>query len=213
MKFYLASIILLTIIFKMSAEQTNMAYVTDESHALAVLQMERLSEAPKIDAVEKRRETLPAKDFPEGNWGQPFRGFQLSLRFNKDIYTNDEPITAILLLRNITNRFINYSGSDSANNDGPFELSVTTEKGQLLTSPPIVDWIVSAGGGGIPTNTQHKYLEQLNNRYNLTNGAYLVQASLRYQTIKKRSPEGKPIEFEWKQITSAPVQIKIEDSH
>src|SRR5579863_10307388 len=38
------------------------------------------------------REFLPAKDFPEGNWGEPFNGLQLSLRFAKQTYTNGEPI-------------------------------------------------------------------------------------------------------------------------
>jgi hypothetical protein len=212
MKFHFAGIVLLAVMLRMSAQETNINYATFEKSGEYTIKRERLSEIPKIDAVEKQRESLPVNDFPEGNWGQPFRGFQLSLRFNKDIYTNDETMTAILLVRNITNRSIGfYYASEADNIDGPFELTVTTDKGQTVTAPPINYFTATSGGGEIYTNTQYKYLERLNNRYNLTNGTYLVQASFGYPLVKKRSPEGKPLELEWKKITSAPVQIKIKN--
>jgi hypothetical protein len=212
MKFHFAGIALLVVIFKMSAQETSINYTTFEKSGEYTIKREGLSETPKVDAIEKRREALPVNDFPEGNWGQPFRGFQLSLRFNKDTYTNGETITAILLVRNITNSSMGfYYASEAANNDGPFELLVTTDKGQTVTAPPINYFTATSGGGEIYTNAQYKYLERLNNRYNLTNGTYLVQASFGYQLVKKRSPEGKPIELEWKKITSAPVQIKIKN--
>jgi hypothetical protein len=213
MKVYLLLISFLAFGTLIEAAETNELYATrDFSDVLRGIV--RFHEATKTN-----RECLPAKDFPEGNWGESFRGFQLSLRLDNNTYTNSKQVTAIVLVRNITtNDFISGSGSSFEAEGGPVGLMVTTDKGQTVEIPPdtsspriMTAHTAGSDGGSIYPHTQHKYLERLNSRYALTNGDYFVQAVLGYRFITKRIPDGKPLESEWKQITSALVPIKIEE--
>lgn len=215
MKIYCLLLIFLTADILSGAAETNKLYMTDERQLSVGWQF---ISSKQLEATKKRREALPAKDFPEGNWGEPFHGFQLSLRFSKNTYTNGEEIAAILLLRNITNHYMSWA-SGVAKDIGAIDLAVTTETGQAIDPRPKAP--VPAGmptvsyagpSGSIAPLTQTKFLETLNKKYDLTNGTYLVQASLPYPLVKRRSPDGKPLELEWKQVTSARVPIKIESS-
>ena len=196
----------------MSADKTNSYFYTYEKYERS---SEEVVNPNKAEEAKQSRESLPANDFTEGNWGQPFHGIQLSLRFDKKDYANGEPITAILLVRNVTNHYVSVAGSIKTGGNGPIDFIVTDIDGHKLSSMwKNVAASVSANPGiSIPAQAQRKFYEQLDKIYDLTNGTYLVQASLEYPLIIKRSPEGKPFELEWKQITSAPVQIKIESVH
>jgi hypothetical protein len=46
----------------------------------------------------------PAEDDPEGHWGTPWEGLQLSIRLEKEAFTNGEPVVACMTLRNISDR-------------------------------------------------------------------------------------------------------------
>ena len=137
-------------------------------------------------ATNKIRECLAAQDFPEGNWGEIEAGYQVSLRFAKKSFTNGEPITAIVLVRNTLNQRLpdqrmGYLNDIYMNNDGPAMLTVTSSNGQALPAEPL-DLTAprdSAGVMYLAPHTQRKYLEQLNNRYHLTNGVYAVCASVK----------------------------------
>src|SRR5437867_456520 len=95
-------ILILLLVYRIThAEETNKLFITDNGFLVA--DHERLLEEAK-----KSKESLPAEAFPEGNWGSPKKGFQLSLRFDKPTYTNGENITAIILLRNVTNTTVAY---------------------------------------------------------------------------------------------------------
>jgi hypothetical protein len=221
MKIHLLLLVFLPLSALTEAAETNELFVTEKyTGTIYVGRSVKEHQDQLLELAKTNRECLPAQDFPEGNWGEPYCGFQLSLRFEKNTYTNGEQIIAILLVRNITNNFVNYSSSSCAPEDGPVGLLVTTDKGQTVTPPatppPIIMPAISSGnnGGSIPPHTQHKYLERLNSRYILTTGNYLVRASLDYSFVAKRTPEGKPLKLEWKlnQITSASVPIKIETS-
>src|ERR1035437_5486511 len=85
--------------------QTNQFYVTDErpkEYGSFV------STAEQIEQARKAKYSRPANDDPEGNWGAVSEGFQLSIRFPKESFTNGEAIVASILLRNVTNTPLTY---------------------------------------------------------------------------------------------------------
>jgi hypothetical protein len=132
------------------------------------------------------RERLPARDFPEGNWGPAVNGCQVSLRFAKQVYAPGETITAILLLRNVTNHTLLYpmvSGSCLR-----FDLQIVTRAGEPLKEKPFRgnsdDWRAYLEPGW-----QHKYLEGVNGCYDLTNGAYFVRLATRVAEERPLDPE------------------------
>ena len=221
MKYLLPFLVLLfwQTAFSATPGETNNYFYTYEAYPKYENATESIVNPKKIEEAKGSRESWQTNDFPEGNWGQTFRGFQLSLRFDKKIYTNGESITAIILVRNVTNHEIVFMHSTSTGANGPIGFVITNDHGNKLSSK----WAMSPAPGQqafmgsinsvtIATQTQRKIIERLDKIYDLTNGTYLVQASLGYQLIKRRSDEGKPLEFEWKQITSKPVQITIQNS-
>jgi hypothetical protein len=147
-----------------------------------------------LNEAKTNRESLPAKQFPEGNWGEPGCGFQLSLRFERTTYTNGEPITAIILVRNITNDTIvffdyniahNYArGIGSVGDGGPVGITMVASEGKPLNhreqNPSGPGRITRSAGAEVykifPTKSQRKYFEYLNQMYDLTNGIYSAHA-------------------------------------
>ena len=88
-----------------------------------------------------------------------------------------------------------------AGRDGPIGLAVTSDTGESIAPIPIgeID-LVSARGRAVSPNTQHKYLERLDKRFDLkTNGTFIVYA-------RQAVGYPKPVE-----ITSAKVRINIEN--
>jgi hypothetical protein len=211
MKIFIALFLQLLIPLFIKAEETNEVYVIDDpvgivfigENAAKVHHAELVQQAQKI----KTRESLPAKDFPEGNWGEVTNGFQLSLRFNKTAYTNGESIETILLLRNVTNQVIQLGYSKLLDSlDGPAKFQILSDTGQVIPEhyySPIPNWLPGANVDKSPQpGTQRRYVEHLDGEYHLTNGTYSVCASI------SMSYYGSPIT----QVKSAPVTIKIEDS-
>ena len=180
------NIIIITILLfciLQSTAETNQVFVTvDPGYITAsggYVLVQETNEATK------KLESLPAKDFPQGNWGAETGGFQLSCRFEKTMFTNGEPMIAIVLVRNVSTNQLGYS-ADWVHADGPIDLVITTEKGQAI--PQNIYWGESSGRrSGIRPGTQLKYNESLNLRYTLTNGTYLVNArlGLRWDSQKK----------------------------
>jgi hypothetical protein len=153
---------------------TNKIYVEDDGFL-------SLNYAEKIEVAKKTRESLPAESFPEGNWGLITNGFHLSLRFEKEVFTNGEPIAAIILLRNISDKVLTYRAAfpSGAPQAGPIALKVFTETGEMVA--PIANDFrsVSTRGRSLHPESQHKYLQPLDKEYNLkTNGTYFVTARL-----------------------------------
>ena len=62
----------------------------------------------QIQKAQREQESRPSKEDPGGNWGPVVEGFQLSLRFEKETYTNGEPVRAYVLLRNVSDRSLVY---------------------------------------------------------------------------------------------------------
>jgi len=125
----------------------------------------------QIEEAKKNPESLPAKDFPQGNWGAEANGFQLSCRFEKTTFTNGEPITTTILVRNVSTNYLSYLLPSLE----PASFVVSTEQGKTI---PEIRGRVSLRPMGIFPETQHKYNERLDSRYSLTNGTYLVNAYL-----------------------------------
>jgi hypothetical protein len=155
------------------ADETNRLFLTDDGF-LPIHRSQLLLEAKNT------KESLPVNQFPEGNWGLVQDGFQLSLRFDRPKYTNDEPVVAIILIRNVTSNVITYMFSSVAGKDGPvrFELFSDSKK-PIPTNSSDVILVVSAFHSDVFPGTQIKYLERLDKEFNLTNGTYFVQAQLK----------------------------------
>lgn len=198
---------LLQITLSAKVEETNEIYVTYSSEHRVMIVSNKIQLADPahdpglIAEAKKTRESLPAKDFPEGNLGEATNGCQLSLRFTKATYTNGEPIEAILLLRNVTNQIVKYRYLYEVDRfDGPARFDVVSDSHETIPGPQTRSFI---GGSSMISewplpNTQHKYVEHLNSGYTLTNGTYTVCAVVRSADFSHAV-----------EIRSAPVTIKI----
>ena len=199
---------LLVASFAVSAAETNTIYVTDEGGLFLESDARgRYMDPAKVEAARKMRECLPAADFPEGNWGQTNGGFQLSLRLNKTSYTNDEPIVATLLLRNVTNCLQMSCVTPLVPFDGPIRMRVTSDAGVVIPEKA-VEVVVGPGIGAVFPGTQRKYVEHLNRAYALTNGTYTAQA---FAPVNFYSPLWVYGKAEW-EVRSAAVPLRIEES-
>jgi hypothetical protein len=144
---------------------------------------------------------MPAELFPEGNWGAPQNGFQLSIRFEKQNYVSGEPVVATILLRNVTNSLVKYTAMTMTSQSSPIGLIVADEKGKLtpVNSDDVI--VSSVRDVTLYPGTQNKFEERLDTMYNLqTNQNFTVNASL---------VVGWPHRVE---IQSAKVSIKIEST-
>lgn len=156
-----------------------------------------------IEQARKSPESWPAKDFPEGNWGELTNEIQLSLRFAKASYTNGEPIDAIVLVRNTTNHFIYFEFSNQSG-IGCINYLAWTGSNQPVQAQPVHQLVMfSRSGDEIAAGLQNKYVESLNNTFDLTNGNYFIQASIT-SLYKNEAYVWMPYH-----ITSAKVPIEI----
>ena len=160
--------------------QTNQFYITDEGKG-------NVPQAPfSADQIEKARHdkaSRPAEDNPEGHCGPVQGGFRLSLRFGKDFFTNSEPVTACVILRNVSDSPLTFPYEYS-----PDEREITFV---LLRDGVRVYGIYDVRSGAtfpdrlktlrtghgwtrqIPPGTQRKFFVNLNDIFNLTtNGQY-----------------------------------------
>ncbi len=55
----------------------------------------------QLEAARKAKESRPAHLDPEGNWGEPSAGMQMSIRLEKPTYKVGEPVNATIILRNL----------------------------------------------------------------------------------------------------------------
>jgi hypothetical protein len=164
--------------------QTNQFYVTDEgkgsnpSDALSPEQIEKAKHA---------KDSRPAEDDPEGHWGPVSEGFRLSLRFEKDCFTNGEPVTACVILRNVSDKSLTYPYEYSPD-EREITFVVVREQSRaygIYDVRPGATFqerlgILRQGHGWTrisPPGTQRKFLVNLNNIFPLTtNGEYTVSA-------------------------------------
>lgn len=169
-------------------------------------------EPHKVEEVRTNRECLPATAFPEGNWGDPLLGHQLSLRFTKPTYANGEPVNAILLVRNLTTNFLGFHHILHPMG-GPVHFHVTTESGQILPEKEYRlggVWGSNYFSNPILPITQHRYVENLKEGYTLPPGVYTVQAFITIPLEEDKLVDGKWVRSPTKEVTSAKITIRIE---
>ena len=181
MKILIAVSVLLLGNFLTIADETNLFYITDDTHLFDPAGMRENMNPKKIEVAKTMRECLPAKDFPEGNWGDVQGGYQMSLRFGKSVFTNSESIMAILLLRNVTNNTVLYDALPVGYSDGPIGFEVTDSNGRNISQHLYTVGHIEGNQfvAGVVPLAQVKFLERLDKRFDLTNDSYSVQANVR----------------------------------
>jgi hypothetical protein len=166
--------------FAFGLDTTNALYITDNGHIFLESAKGRWIDPQIIETAKTNCESWPAKDFPEGNWGELTNGVQVSLRFDKRTYTYQEPIQAIVLVRNYTNRAIVLNGYNEVSL-GRINYLVFGASSKIIDSKLKYTGIRMPSAGFIDTiyaGLQSRYVDCLNKSYDLTNGNYLIQASV-----------------------------------
>jgi len=181
--------------------ETNMVFITDNSHR--IFASTPITEQMMREA-RQTRESLPANDFPEGNWGDLTGGAQISLRLEKSPCTNGEPINAIVLVRNVTNEVFLLYNCNKVQPGLWINFTACNESGQPISAKLPYGGILMGNRPHIITaGTQRKYLETVNDTLVLTNGNYWIQASVT-ATHATGTNSGETFE-----ITSAKVPVEI----
>ena len=178
--------------------ETNLLYITDDGFLIHVRDGQIKMNPQKIEEAKKTRECLSASEFPEGNWGNIQSGFQLSLRLEKESFTNNEPIIATILLRNVTNQVLTFPLINEPGKDGPINLTAVDSKGNMLPVGSDEITIISSHDEKLFPGTQKKFVERLGQVKLETNETFSVYASITVSCPK------------CVEVKSAKVPIKIE---
>jgi hypothetical protein len=221
MKIYCALFLILALDIISFAAGTNVIYMTDDGNLYLEGtkdgQYVQFLNPTKIEAAKKSRESLPAEDFHEGNWGNITDGLRLSLRLVKDTYTNGEPITAILLFRNVTNSLVDTKTNVSFYAqffpwlDGPAKFTITTQHGSIIPGQEKPLSIDETGEFLHQPRQmlQRKYFEHINSGYSVGPGRYTIQAYIPLQFVNTQT-NGTVLKRWSEDIKSAPVELKVE---
>jgi hypothetical protein len=170
-------------VFIAAAQTTNSIteniFLTDDGHVFWYKAGVRLVDTEKIRTAQKLPESHPAAADPGGHWGAATNGFQLSMRFDKRLFTNGEPIVATLLLRNITNVPVKFMRLSMLHQPSPINIWAFRDKQQLQGKGDNSKLeVVSGTQITIYPQTQRKYTVKLNDYYDLTGvGEFVFQAS------------------------------------
>lgn len=154
-------------------------FLTDESRLFWYRKGERLIETRRIEEALKSKECRPAAQDPEGHWGQVTRGFQLSLRFDKQQFTNGEPVVATIFMRNVSTNRLSYLTDTLTTHPAPVDVLVqkTHEALKLKTETAHTIITGTARMASLYPQTQHKYRVRLDRYYDLSEkGVYNVRA-------------------------------------
>ncbi|HEV2693529.1 MAG TPA: hypothetical protein VG347_11590 [Verrucomicrobiae bacterium] len=224
--FHMKAIILTALFYAccMVGRANENIYITDDGQVspMTITNKMYLMPPDKLEAAKHLPECLPAQNFPKGNWGAVQDGYQLSMRFEKQVFTNGEPIVATLLMRNVTNidLYLHYSTYPVGFDNGPVRLAVTSGS-HLLTPHKFSGPEVILGNSYVQwlmPGTQAKYIERLDQRFDLPAGAYVVQAIIPAWVVPwPKVDEKHHPTFNWSlqktvQVKSAEVKIIIKDS-
>jgi hypothetical protein len=186
-------------------------FLTDNGRLFWYKKGERLVETRVIEEAQKSQESRPAERDPEGHWGAATNGFQLSLRFEKADYTNGEPVTGIILLRNVSDKPLKYTRAAVIGHPSPIAVSVWKDgkKANLKTDDGMFI-VPSAIGVTVHPRTQHRYQLRLERFYDLSqSGTYSVQAEFDVHAPQGVQAFHDPARGE---LTSQKVTISITNS-
>jgi hypothetical protein len=153
-------------------------FLTDENRLFSYKNGKRLIDAKRVKDAEKAKESRPADQDPEGHWGKVVDGFQLSLRFERQEFSNGEPIIVSILMRNVSDKRLTYIRETVNGRPSPIYVAVwkEQEKLKLETDDNLVPR-ASATKVDLYPRTQHRYRLRLDKFYDLSKpGVYSVQA-------------------------------------
>jgi hypothetical protein len=190
--------------------QTNQFYITDERKT----SYEDTAFSPEqIERAKHAKESRPAEQDLEGHWGPVTEGFQISIRLEKESFTNGGPVVACLILRNVSDRQLRYSESYYGperdwglvlmrdqervyGKDEPKPGASFAEKLKGMRQGSSGSWPIEAG-------TQRKFSLDLSKIFGLaTNGEYVVQAMRTIPSLDRTSE---------KEVASGKVAFRITD--
>jgi hypothetical protein len=193
MNILLTALVLSTSLTAVST-QTNQFYITDEGKG-SVPQAPFSSEL--IEKARHAKDSRPAEDDSEGHWGTVTEGFQLSLRFEKDSFTNGEPVVACVILRNVSDKPLTYPYEYSPDNreinfvllrDGTRVYGIYDVRPGATFQERLKALRTGHGWTRLsPPGTQRNFYVNLSDIFNLTtNGQYIAcatRAILKYNSI------------------------------
>jgi hypothetical protein len=137
----------------------------------------------KLDRMLHSELSKPEATDTNGNWGKQVQGFRLSLRFDQSTIHDHEQLSATLLLRNVTNRELEYARTWT---DWDFQFKAYSPSGK-----PLQDLCpVEPGKTGLVSlpvypHTQRRFTVQLDNHFDLsTPGEYKFQATLKVPRLE-----------------------------
>jgi hypothetical protein len=117
---------------------TNHFFLTEGGGGF-IMSIPGIGDVVNPEVVEKARhakESQPAEEDPEGNWGKPVDGLQMSIRFDKASFAPGEPIVANVIFRNLTNHLM---AAPAFVPDYHSELVVADEKGKPLETRETIE--------------------------------------------------------------------------
>ena len=129
----LSTMLLLTLPVGSSAGEPASYFVTHDEACYIVVDGKQVLDPKVVEAAKMAKECRPAELDREGNWGFPYAGAQLGLRFTKTVFTNGEPIIVAFYLRNTGDESISYLYPGRASM--PFGILITkdNEKSAMLS--------------------------------------------------------------------------------
>ncbi len=151
-------------------------YLTDNDRLLTTDPITKKSGffASALREARKSSECRPATNDLAGNWGKSEAGFQMSLRFYQPVYTNNQPIVAVVILRNVSSQTQRWSMDwiperfyFTVNGPNGRQATRKTESPSIITSGP--SWIT------VSPKTQRRFEINLSEKFDLrTFGRYSI---------------------------------------
>jgi hypothetical protein len=133
--------------------------------------------SPKnLELARQRSECQPAGLDLQGNWGLPFHGYQVSLRFEKDVFRPNELVKATVHLRNVSTDWV-LTFDPTA----PVEYTIVTGMKTVLRRKvePVFSDAWSHSHGELRPGVQRVFKDDLSVLFDLTRpGEYVVTASV-----------------------------------
>lgn len=202
--------VILTVSLVQIVADTNQFYLTDD---FTTHYGDTLPFTPEqIEKAKHAKECRPADQDPEGHWGSVTEGFQLSIRLDKESFTNGEPVTACVILRNVSGKLRRYFTAPINDPMSTVLLMRGSEhlppKDEPKPGATFAERLKSVRTGSLwsfqsPPGTQRKFYFELNKTFDLgSNGVYVVQAMRRVPSLDLKSE---------KEIASGKATFRITD--
>ena len=146
-------------------------------------------------------ESRPADQDPDGHWGAPTEGFQLSVRFPTNTFLLGDPVVAYAYLRNVTNSYREYFFGLEPMASPVCDVVICDARGQELPCKKGFNLMGSSGTSRVQPLMQHRYWVRLDNIADLRRpGEYTIRTTaVGVSMDRKRRID----------ITSGPAVIRI----